>query len=86
MNIEKTLDVKKEKIVKVPTEQTTERVTEAIGHEITLPGSNVDSSHMSAKSIIKIATLSRAIEPEENYTVSNSGKHSMSLPTISFGV
>lgn len=84
--MEKTSNVKKDKIVREPTEQAMEKPT---SHETTLPGSNVNSSHMSEKSIVKIATLSRAIEPEENYTVSplfGTGKHSTSLPTISFGI
>lgn len=82
-------NVKKYQIVKESTEQTTEKATAKASHESTLPGSIVNSSHMSAKSIVKIATLSRVAEPEENYTVPPSfgiGKHSMSLPTISFGV
>lgn len=82
-------NVKKDKIVRESTAQTREKVTVAASHEPTLPGSIVNSSHMSAKSIVKIATLSRVTEPEENYTVSPSfgmGKHSMSLPTTSFGV
>lgn len=82
---EKALNVKKDKVIKDPVEQR----SEIASHEITLPGSNVNSSNMSAKSVVKIATLSRAIAPEENHTVSPSfdtGKHSASLPTISFGV
>lgn len=79
-------NVKKDKIIKESTAQTMEKTTVVAGHECTLPGSIVNSSHMSAKSIVKIATLSRVTEPEENCTSFGMGKHSMSLPTISFGV
>lgn len=93
--MEKATNVKKDKIIRRTAEQTTTntttaRATETASHETTLPRSNVNLSHMSAKSMVKIATLSRATEPEENYTVSQlsfgtGGNQSTSLPTISFG-
>lgn len=76
-------NVKKNKIVRESTEQTTGKAIVTASHESTLPGSIGNSSHMSAKSIVKITTMSRVAEPEENFGM---GKHSMSLPTISFGV
>lgn len=86
--METAANVKKDKIAKEFTEQTLEKGKVTAYHESTLPGSIVNSSHMSAKSIVKIAALSRVTEPERNYTMSPSygmGKHSISLPTISFG-
>lgn len=81
---EKASNVKKDKIIKESTERTTgiamARTETVASHEIALPGSNaVNLSHMSAKSVVKIATLSRATAPPEE-------NHSASLPTISFGV
>lgn len=88
--MEKASNVKKHKVIKVPAERTMERATEiAASHENILPGSYVNSSHMSAKSVVKIATLSHATVPEENHRVPPSfgmGKHSPSLSTISFGI
>lgn len=93
MNIEKLMDkasnVKKNKVTKESTEQSIESATETTSHETNLPGSNLNVSHMSAKSVVKIATLSRASALEENQTVPTTletGKNSAPLPTFSFGV
>lgn len=86
MHIEKESNVKKDKVIK----ESMGAATETTSHEINLPGSNINPSHMSAKSVVKIATLSRATPHEGNHTVSPSystaGKQTAAhLPTISFG-
>lgn len=85
--MEKTSNVKKDKNAKESADQRQEStVSETASHEHSLPGSNLTVS--TAKSVVKIAAISRATPLEENHTMSNpfgTTKNAPSLATISFG-
>lgn len=86
--LEKASNVKKDKVTTEPGDQRTETIAGTPRHETNFR-SNVNVSHMSAKSVIKIATLSRATALEENQSAPNilgTSKTSTALPTISFGI
>lgn len=82
-------NVNKSKATKEPTEKIAAAATKTTTHESKWPGSHDNMSHMSAKSVVKIATLSHATSLEENHAVLTTfrmGKHSAKFPKIVFGV